>query len=162
MVPKKRRRDAESLGRVVITTTDKSIDELEKLAGFYNEDHSNTLSSIIDEFLNDKTLIEKFDTFFNGLYKKTEFEGIERSSIFKNYNIPKASIKKMDSIRGPIGRSAFIRALISFFTKFQIDEQDEKVKKVMMKLLDTHILIKDYALSKQGLFVLFDIDKKKK
>lgn len=165
----RKRRDGKNLERVSISANDIFLKELKLLSSFYKEDKSSTISICIKEYLNKDEVQEGFKEFYNTIYKLTKDDNVYATSVYQVYNFEKDLIAQLEPLLGSIdsggektiSRSLFIRALISYFKKVNIDDQLAKVKRTIAKIRNSIPLeINHYGLTEDGLHVVFNLDKK--
>ncbi len=156
---KGKKRVRQDLKRLAISSTEKSIDELEEIAEQLGMDYSNTVSFLLQEYIDSAELRKDFEKYIN-TYSQLKSLKLGRTALFRNYMFPTEVLLKKHVLkaRERYGMSEFVRALIYFNYDRKILKPDVDLDKaVLNKIKKTGLKVVGYNQYGKVLNVQVDI-----
>lgn len=156
---KGKKRVQKGLKRIAISSSDRSVDQLERLADHMGLDLSKTLTILLEEFVNDEKVRQDFAVY------STEFNrmgqpDVGRTGLFRNYMLPLDTLAdaNLAKAKEKYGLSDFVRTLIYFNHDTKILSADIDLEaEVVSKIRDAGLTVVGYNQFEKILNVRVDI-----
>jgi hypothetical protein len=131
---KGKKRLHQDMKRLAISSTEKSIDELEEIANQLGMGYSSTVSFLFKEYIGSAELRKEFEKYINNYYQlKSLEEG--KTGVYRNYMFPTEVLlnKHILKAREKYMMSDFVRNLIYFCYDRKILKPDVNLEKAVFK-----------------------------
>ncbi len=156
---KGKKRVQKGLKRIAISSSDRSVDQLERLADHMGLDLSKTLTILLEEFVNEEKVREEFFVY------STEFNrmgqpDVGRTGLFRNYMLPLDTLAdaNLEKAKEKYGLSDFVRTLIYFNHDTKILSADIDLEsEIVSKIRDAGLTVVGYNQFEKILNVRVDI-----
>ncbi len=133
---KGKKRVQKGLKRIAISSSDRSVDQLEKLADHMGLDLSKTLTILLEEFVAEEKTRENFAVYTREFNRMGQPD-VGRTGLFRNYMLPLDLLADSTVVtaKEKYGLSDFVRTLIYFnhdskLLSAEIDLEAEVVSKI--------------------------------
>lgn len=156
---KGKKRVQKGLKRIAISSSDRSVDQLERLADHMGLDLSKTLTILLEEFVNDEKVRADF-TVYSTEFNRMGQPDVGRTGLFRNYMLPLDILSDANLVKAKekYGLSDFVRTLIYFNHDTKILSEDIDLEaEVVSKIRDAGLTVVGYNQFEKILNVRVDI-----
>jgi hypothetical protein len=156
---KGKKRVQKGLKRIAISSSDRSVDQLERLADHMGLDLSKTLTILLEEFVNDEKVRQDF-TVYSTEFNRMGQPDVGRTGLFRNYMLPLDTLADANLVKAKekYGLSDFVRTLIYFNHDTKILSADIDLEaEVVSKIRDAGLTVVGYNQFEKILNVRVDI-----